>query len=146
MVQLPLLGAPLAVERMRREQLGLGRGALPGEAGLEVGEVGGQVDVGGQGGLEGGVGGGEGGVDGFGAVGEGVEEGGGGEDGGEVLLAGGRGLLEGEREREREQDDGAWVTTYDLSWRICGSQWSPGSSSLAACAASSPAPGNGGGA
>lgn len=72
---------------MHGEELGLGGGALVGEAGLELGEARGEVDVGGEGGEEVLVGGLEGRVDGGGGVGEAVEEGGVGEDVGEVLDA-----------------------------------------------------------
>lgn len=86
-VHVGLLLAPLALEGVHGEKLGLGGGALVGEAGLELGEARGEVDVGGEGGEEVLVGGLEGGVDGGGGVCEAVEEGGVGEDVGEVLDA-----------------------------------------------------------
>lgn len=84
-VHVGLFLAPLALKGVHGEQLGLGGGALVGEAGLELGEARGEVDVGGEGGKEVLVGGLEGRVDGGGGVCEAVEEGGVGEDIGEVL-------------------------------------------------------------
>lgn len=73
-VHVGLLLAPLALEGVRGEELGLGGGALVGEAGFLFEEGGGEVGVGGEGVGEVGVGGGEGGVDGGRGVGEGGEE------------------------------------------------------------------------
>lgn len=87
MVHVRLLLAPLALERVRAQQLGLRGGALAGQAGLEVGGVRGQVDVLGEGGLQRGVRGLQGRVGGLRRVREGVEEPGAGQDGGDVVLA-----------------------------------------------------------
>lgn len=86
-VHVRLAGAPLALEGVGREQLGLGGGALVREAGLVVGKAGGQVGVFGQRGAEGVVRGRQGGVGGAGGVGQGLEEGGRGEDVGYVLFS-----------------------------------------------------------
>lgn len=85
-VHVALLLAPLAVQGVRREELGLRGGALAREAGLEVGQVGGQLNVLVEGRLKRGVGCGEGRVYRRGGVGEGAEEGWVGEDVGDVLF------------------------------------------------------------
>lgn len=86
-VHVRLLLAPLALEGVHGEELGLGGGALAGEAALGLEEAGREVDVGGECRGEGRVGGAEGGVDGLRGVSEGVEEGWAGEDAGDVLFS-----------------------------------------------------------
>lgn len=82
-----LLGAPLALEGVRRQQQGLGAGARVGEAALERDEVRGEVDVLGERRRQGGGRGRQARGRGRGGVREGGQEGRGGEDLGEVLFS-----------------------------------------------------------